>query len=714
MRNRHMKRATNSFSINRLARLAVFAAAYLVPSQAGWCASYAVVIGISEYGNKLSLASNEKLQFPETDAEALYAILLSEEGGGIPPANIRLLLGRDATRAEVTRVIEDWLPSAATANDTVFIYFSGHGHYENGAGYLLTYDTDRQNIAGTSYPMARLQRALRDTIRAKTKVLFTDACHSGVLNQPPSAVSQLRQGLLGLDSRTFSLAASSAENESLEIVRPQDRHTVFGAALISGLEGLADTNCDGIVTAAELADFVTIRTSAASNQRQIPTKFMPAALEKTALARYRPRCSGTSPAAERGSIVVSTKGFECKAQREAAVVSIDGRIVGTICANKLLISSLPRGAHRVSVSGTGWAAEERTVQIPAQANANQGDTPVELTMRRLPKPPDAVAKAIQKAEEDYFKGGEKRYQKAIDELDRAAPSAAENPEISYRKGLVYKVSGEPALAVKALSQALANDPSYLAARILQADLQAESPNGAGQAIRTLLQVREMIRNDVLASVVLSRAYQRAGLCGESVRWARYASSLNASTKELQVEPVVEQSVSLKMCADGLPPGDPSKKELYTKAADSFQQALARLQLFKSGAGGELRYEALGLFGVGWKYEALKKEQYEKLQVDISAGLCEVNGQLGRTCEAATACRVWRDLRTKDAEAQFRLTANLIKLAESGGTCSGQAASWKTACESMQQLEINRLPVPMQMPARTLGALIQTKVSCPLP
>jgi hypothetical protein len=53
--------------------------------------SYAVVIGISSYKN---LPASAQLEFPNRDAEDIYAALISPEGGQFPAENVHKLRAR--------------------------------------------------------------------------------------------------------------------------------------------------------------------------------------------------------------------------------------------------------------------------------------------------------------------------------------------------------------------------------------------------------------------------------------------------------------------------------------------------------------------------------------------------------------------------------------------------------------------------------------------
>ena len=140
---------------------------------------YALVVGIGEYRY---LDESQQLLFAESDAEAMYRVLISHEGGAFPPENVRLLTDAEATLANIREALEDWLPSVATPADRVVVYFAGHGFVQNGRGYLAPTDVDPERLAETAYPMAALGDVMANKVQAHWKVLLTDACHSGKVN----------------------------------------------------------------------------------------------------------------------------------------------------------------------------------------------------------------------------------------------------------------------------------------------------------------------------------------------------------------------------------------------------------------------------------------------------------------------------------------------------------------------------------------------------
>jgi len=140
--------------------------------------SYALVMGISRHKN---LPEDAQLQYPDVDAESVYKVLISSEGGQYPGENAHKLIHSRATLANIQDKLETWLPSVTHPDDRVLIYFAGHGFVSNGTAYIAPHDIDLKNIAATAYPMESLGKDIGSRINGKWTVLITDSCHSGAI-----------------------------------------------------------------------------------------------------------------------------------------------------------------------------------------------------------------------------------------------------------------------------------------------------------------------------------------------------------------------------------------------------------------------------------------------------------------------------------------------------------------------------------------------------
>src|SRR5580704_1510741 len=228
---------------------------------------YALIVGVAGYKN---LPANAQLDYSERDADSIYSVLISPEGGNFRAENVHRLTGAKATLANLKLELESWLPSVAKDDDRVIIYFAGHGFIQGGRAYLAPYDLDPKNIPGTGYPMDTLGSVAGSKIKAKWKVLVTDSCHSGAI-APDADAAQYNRSLLDLSRSMFSLAASRDRERSFESKDWGGGHGIFTYYVVKGLEGAADESGDGMVTADELAEYVHRNVREATGGQQNPT-----------------------------------------------------------------------------------------------------------------------------------------------------------------------------------------------------------------------------------------------------------------------------------------------------------------------------------------------------------------------------------------------------------------------------------------------------------
>jgi uncharacterized caspase-like protein len=84
---------------------------------------------------------------------------------------------RRPTYANIHSWLAAWL-SQPKEEDTVFVYFSGHGREMGGKCYLAPGDATLQTMHVTGIPVAHVQDILV-RCKARQKILILDACHSG-------------------------------------------------------------------------------------------------------------------------------------------------------------------------------------------------------------------------------------------------------------------------------------------------------------------------------------------------------------------------------------------------------------------------------------------------------------------------------------------------------------------------------------------------------
>lgn len=184
--------------------------------------------------------------------------------------------GGEAPTKENIGTAMNWLNGmAAGDDDTVRIYFSGHGYSDRNGSYLVTAESDPKNLLATGLNVTIFNKMVAD-IPARRKIVILDACHAG-------GMSGMKGGGMGAgmfrdlnaNSQGQIRVLSCKQDElSYESDAPGLKQGVFSYYLVRGLGGEADANHDGLVTFGELQDFVASRVrdwAGRHKVRQTPT-----------------------------------------------------------------------------------------------------------------------------------------------------------------------------------------------------------------------------------------------------------------------------------------------------------------------------------------------------------------------------------------------------------------------------------------------------------
>ncbi len=407
--------------------------------------SYALVVGISHYKN---LPAEGQLQFPDRDAESVYTVLISAEGGQFPAENVHKLIGPQATLANFRFQLEHWLPETAKDDDRVLIYFAGHGFMSGGKAYIAPYDVDPKNITGSAYSMEALGAVIGGKIHAKWKVLLTDSCHSGAIT-PEADRAQVNKSLLDLNQSLFSLTASRDREVSYESPKWGGGHGIFTYYVIKGMEGEADTDGDGRVTADELAEYVHTNVRNDTGERQNPTSERGSFDPKMLLAYNPGRAKAAlKPSAKFGTLVIETN-------MDGVEVFVDGVSQGVV--NKALPLRLPGvvpGQHTIQGVHLGYEPDG-----PRQENVYPGqDATVSLKITIVRRKNRAAADHFDKGLSDYNKGSKENYLKAAEEFKQALTLDPAYSQAALDLARTYNSLFDEANADKYFRLAISIDP----------------------------------------------------------------------------------------------------------------------------------------------------------------------------------------------------------------------------------------------------------------
>jgi Caspase domain len=246
--------------------------------------AYAVIIGVGRY----EAPTIPTLKYTVADAEAVYAVLVGT--AGFKKDHVLLLTDRSERKPTLRNIkyaLGTFLARTAQRDDTVIVYFAGHGAPEidqrglerDGlAKYLIPSDADPDDLFSTALPMDDLQ-TIFGRIEADRVVMFLDACYSGAAGGRTFASRRTRA--IGVDelfldrltrSRGRAIITASRPAE-LSIELPELGHGIFTYYLTEGLKGAGDLNRDGIVTLQELYEYVeqnVVRKSRAVGGNQHP------------------------------------------------------------------------------------------------------------------------------------------------------------------------------------------------------------------------------------------------------------------------------------------------------------------------------------------------------------------------------------------------------------------------------------------------------------
>ncbi len=268
---------TNAEWLRRLVHEEISAQAAKETPVSGEGKTYALVIGISRYQR---LIEDQQLRFAHADAELFEKYLRSPRGGGLGDSELLVLTNQKATTAAIRTAIETFLKVKVGKKDTLILFIAAHGTVvESGgrsAGYIVTHDSDPQDLAATALPMEDVQELMRRQLpKVGRMLIYVDVCRAGIIGTIRSnAVNDNVSTLLEEKGDLLGLLASRGHEYSREGPRWGGGHGAFSYFLLRGLNGDADKqgNGDGMVTAEEVIDYVRQQVRKSTQNKQTPTE----------------------------------------------------------------------------------------------------------------------------------------------------------------------------------------------------------------------------------------------------------------------------------------------------------------------------------------------------------------------------------------------------------------------------------------------------------
>lgn len=209
----------------------------------------AFIVGVSDYPapiTKLSAVANDVRE---------VATLLASKRGVFTATGVSVLANKQATQQNILAGLQD-IFTAATADETVFVYLAGHGAVEGGEYYFVAHDTDPRAVRTSSIPLSTI-KSLFDKTKSTRAFLWLDFCHAGgILARGGQAddLPAIRRALGAVQGHGKVIIAACTSSQSA-YESSTIGHGLFTDALLRGLRGEAQS-AQGEVTALSLYEFI--------------------------------------------------------------------------------------------------------------------------------------------------------------------------------------------------------------------------------------------------------------------------------------------------------------------------------------------------------------------------------------------------------------------------------------------------------------------------
>ena len=329
---------------------------------------HALVIGIGSY----LYIPQANIPISVTDAQSVKDVLADPALCGYPAGQITFLHDDGSTRAAFLAAL-DQLTQSTTADDTVFLFYVGHGDYgSDGNYYLTTYDTQvsgNRVLKGTGVSEGELLARLK-AIPAKRIFLAFNSCHSGEIS-PSLGLGEEEKtfGDMNLPAATSSALLSSGEGRIIiTACRPEQKSyfgkgklSIFSQALVDGLKGAGFVpNNQGYVGAFGLYEhlYAAVKAAAAEiNKTQEPEITVLKGVGPFPVALYR------------GATDLGLFDDKESLPEAAAVRQVDAQLSKLYYQN--IIKTVTVTASGTGAVAIGGSANGAIIQTGSQNTANQ-------------------------------------------------------------------------------------------------------------------------------------------------------------------------------------------------------------------------------------------------------------------------------------------------------------------------------------------------------
>jgi hypothetical protein len=219
-----------------------------------------IFIAVEKYAHGQQI---QGLQYAESDAQRFATVL---EQHAFAPANRELLINSGATKTSIESALRTTL-KRLTKDDTLAIFYAGHGFSQQGESYLTCHDTRLADLEHTSVRLQWLLQQLQVS-SVRRVMLFLDATCRGLLDRAdlPSTYADLDEGELQafFASSEHCLCFASCQMDECSHRSSELKQGLWTHHLALAFDGQSPTALHGNrLTAASLQNYLKLVVPAA-------------------------------------------------------------------------------------------------------------------------------------------------------------------------------------------------------------------------------------------------------------------------------------------------------------------------------------------------------------------------------------------------------------------------------------------------------------------
>jgi tetratricopeptide (TPR) repeat protein len=227
----------------------------------------ALIIGLEKYAEAppADYASRDAQMFADYAREKL----------GISPENVMVLTDTEATRSGLLKALKVWLPQAVQPDKTdLYVFYAGHGMASDDgeSAYIVPYGANTFLLEDTAISRERFYEEI-GAAKPRTATFFFDNCYAGTTRSEERLLAQRPLSIKVQESPVPEsyLVFTAGESNQTAGVLDEVKHGRFSYFVFKGLEGEADANQDGKISAGELHKYVRESVGRFSAGAQTPT-----------------------------------------------------------------------------------------------------------------------------------------------------------------------------------------------------------------------------------------------------------------------------------------------------------------------------------------------------------------------------------------------------------------------------------------------------------